>query len=48
MNCKAELIILLDYILGEIRDSKTLEEAYHRILKIRSRFQEEIFYQISS
>ena len=47
MGCtKAQLLALIDFILGEIRSSRSLEEAYERVLRIRARIQEYAFDEI--
>jgi len=47
MTCtKAQLLALIDFILGEIRSSKTLEEAYMKVFRIRSRIQEHAYDEI--
>lgn len=37
---------LIDFILGEIESSRDKEEAYRRVLKIRSRIQEYAFEEV--
>lgn len=47
MGCtKAQLLALIDFILGEIASSRDKEEAYKRVLRIRSRIQEYAFEEI--
>ncbi len=47
MSCsRSQLLALLDFILKEILDSRDKEEAYQRVLRIRSRVQEMTFDDI--
>ena len=41
MSCsKAQLLVILDYVLGLIRDSGSVREAYAKVLAFRNRVQE--------
>ncbi len=39
-------MVLIDYVLGLIRDSRSAEEAYRRVLGLRARLQEVAFDQL--
>ena len=34
------MLVLLDYIIGLIKDSKSVEEAYMKVLRVRARLAE--------
>ena len=46
MTCtESQILLLFDYILRLIRDARSKEEAYRKVLELRARFQELAFEQ---